>query len=339
MPETYPMAEWECAAPEELGLSANRLEALRLWTRERSGDRQYRILVVRAGRLVVEWQEGVDSATRLNLASAAKSIYSCILGVAVAEGRLPTADARVLDYYPQMMDVPEGRGPKEGRYAFPKDREITFRQLISNTSGYMKPGEDPGKVFHYQTFGMNILIHALGIIYGVYDPADPGEVPGFSQLIERYIARPIGADWRYRYMNFDYLPGARAEIFGNYCQVLSTARDMARVGLLWLRWGRWGGEQLLPEGWLRGATRTAPSVLEHAGQQDWCYGYGFWTNDFGRLWPDLPRDAFAAIGAGSQLIWVCPSLDLVVVMSPGIFDQRDDEVIRFTLEMIAEAVR
>jgi len=65
-----------------------------------------------------------------------------------------------VDYYPEMMDIAEDEGPKPGRYAFEKDWDITFRQLICNTSGYMKPGEEPGKVFHYQTFGMNILILA-----------------------------------------------------------------------------------------------------------------------------------------------------------------------------------
>jgi hypothetical protein len=64
------------------------------------------------------------------LASAAKSIFSCILGIAIADGKLPSADAKIVDYYPEAMDVPEGEGPKPGRYAFEKDRHITFRQLI-----------------------------------------------------------------------------------------------------------------------------------------------------------------------------------------------------------------
>ena len=71
------------------------------------------------------------------------------------------------------MDVPEGTGPKPGRYAFEKDRDLTFRQLICNVSGYMKPGEEPGKVFNYQTFGMNILCHAIATAYGMYDSRDP----------------------------------------------------------------------------------------------------------------------------------------------------------------------
>jgi CubicO group peptidase (beta-lactamase class C family) len=47
------------------------------------------------------------------------------------------------------------------------------------------------------------------------------------------------------------------------------------------------------------------------------YGYGFWTNDCGRLWPDLPRDAFTASGAGGHYISVFPAEELVVVQNPG----------------------
>ena len=59
-------------------------------------------------------------------------------------------------------------------------------------------------------------------------------------------------------------------------------------------------------------------------QGDWQYGYAFWTNEYGLLWPSLPRDSFAASGAGSQHIGVCPSLDLVVVQSPGLWQEQTE---------------
>ena len=42
--------------------------------------------------------------------------------------------------------------------------------------------------------------------------------------------------------------------------------------------------------------------------------------DQGMLWPNLPRDSFAAVGAGKQSIWVDREHDLIVVQSPGTFD-------------------
>ncbi|MGY8822444.1 MAG: hypothetical protein ACKVJG_00640 [Candidatus Latescibacterota bacterium] len=141
-------------------------------------DEPYHFAICRAGYLVAEWNNGVDPQRHQRQASAAKSYYSCILGIAIDEGKLPSADAKVVDYYPQMMDVPAGEGPKEGRHAFDKDREITFRQLIANCSGYMKPDEEPGQVFHYQTYGMNIFTHALASLYDLHDSEDPARLPG-----------------------------------------------------------------------------------------------------------------------------------------------------------------
>jgi CubicO group peptidase (beta-lactamase class C family) len=295
-------------------------------------------VIIRGGQLVAEWNHNMDREVRVGLASAWKSVLSSILGIAIAEGRISSVNARVADYYPEAMDVPEGEGPKEGRYVFEKDHAVTFRQLISNTSGYMKPGEKPGQVFHYQTFGMNITAHAIAKTYGWYDIRDPQGSPDLQPLYEEGIAKPIAADWRYGKRNFDHHAKARIEIFGYALGIDSTALDMARLGWLWRNWGRWKGEQLIPEAWLREATVTAPDIRANCPQEQWQYGYGFWTNDHGQLWPNLPRDSYAALGASSQqIIWVCPSLDLVVVEGPSIWTSDDDAegLRRLVLESVA----
>jgi len=300
------------------------------------GDGRHRVVIVRRGRLVAEWNHGVARDAQLRLASATKSIFSCMLGIAVAEGKIASADARVVDYYPEAMDVPPGEGPKDGRHVFDKDRAITFRQLVSNTSGYMKPGEEPGKVFHYQTYGMNILTHAIATAYGLYDIRDPEGSPGLKQLVDEKLRIPIGATWAYYLANFDLQPKARIHIFGYYEGVKATALDMARLGWLWRNWGRWQDRRVVPEDWLREATQTAPDIRANCPQDQWRYGYAFWTNDHAQLWPRLPRDSFAACGAGNQFIWVCPSLDLVVVESPGLWE-REEENFAALLRLVADA--
>ena len=224
----YPGKVWSKIAPQKAGFDPSKLYLAKDRLDKRVGDGRYRVVIVRAGRLVANWNYGFGLnknvylisriasiigrnflATahpcdiKLPLASVAKSIFSCILGIAIDEGKLPSADAKIIDYYPEAMDVPEGEGPKTGRYAFEKDRNITFRQLISNTSGYMKPGEEPGKTFHYQTYGMNILTHAIAKIYGLYSIAGPEGSPGFKQLVDEKLCIPIGADWDYFLMNFN----------------------------------------------------------------------------------------------------------------------------------------
>ena len=294
-------------------------------------------MVVRGDCIVAEWNGGVPPDALVRQASAAKSVYSSLLGIAVAEGKIASADALVCDYYPEMLDVPEGAGPKAGRTSKPEDAQITFRHLITNTSGYLKPGERPGQTYHYQTWGMNVLMHALGKVYGVYDASDPEDSPGPGELIREKIRDPIGGEWTWEWMNFGHPSEARIGIFGYYTNLLMTCRDQARLGRLWRHAGRWGDRQVVPAAWMGEATVTAALVRDAAPQESWCYGHGFWTNDHGKLWPSLPRDSFAAQGAGGQHIWVCPSLDLVVAQSPGVWaDQRENDcgIIRWVVDAL-----
>jgi CubicO group peptidase (beta-lactamase class C family) len=332
----YPDSAWATIAPTEADFDPLKLEAARRWLEDNVGDGRYRVVIVRGGYVVAEWNHGIDQDVQLWLESATKSIYSCILGCVIEEGKLSSADARLVDYYPEAMDVPEGQGPKPGRHAFEKDRAMTFRQLISNTSGYMKPGEEPGKVFHYQTFGMNVLTHALAKIYGLYDVHDPEGSPGLKVLIDQMLRVPIGATWGYYRKNFDHPPQARIEIFGNYEGVQATALDMARLGWLWCNWGRWKDKQVVPEAWLREATQTAPDIRANCPREDWRYGYGFHTNDYGQILPRLPRDSFLASGKGNHTIWVCPSQDLVVVQGPGLLGRKDENFDQF-LGLVVDA--
>jgi CubicO group peptidase (beta-lactamase class C family) len=337
----YPGAQWEHVSPAEAGFNPQKLDAAKRWLDDTAGqkdDGHYRVVIVRGGRIVAEWNRGVDANEQLWLASAAKSIFSCILGIAIDEGKISSVDAKIIDYYSEALDVPEGTGPKPGRYAFVKDRAITFRQLISNTSGYMKPNEEPGQVFHYQTYGMNILTHAIAKTYGLYSPDNPTGSPGFKVLVDEKLRIPIGATWGYYFGNFDLHPQARLNVFGYYDGVKSTTLDMARLGWLWRNEGRWNDQQLIPKTWLHEAIQTAPNIQANCPPEQWQYGYAFWTNDHGQLWPNLPRDSYAASGAGSQHIWVCPGLDLVVVQSPGLWDdqaENDTGLLRLVVDACA----
>ena len=110
----FPSTDWEVRSPEALGFDTLRLERARHLV-EGAGSSPYRVVVVRGGYLVAEWMAGIDADSRMGQASASKSYFSCLLGIAVAEGVIPSADARVVDVYPEMMDVGQGEGPKPGR--------------------------------------------------------------------------------------------------------------------------------------------------------------------------------------------------------------------------------
>jgi CubicO group peptidase (beta-lactamase class C family) len=315
--KVFPKQDWETVSPIDANFNQDKLDKVKQWLDAHVEKDYYRFVIVRDGRLVVEWNQNIDRDKKFGIASAAKSIYSNILGIVVDEGKIPSADAKVYDYYPEMMDVLEGEGPKDNRYAFGKDRAITFRQLISNTSGYMKPGEEPGKVFHYQTYGMNILTHSLAKIYGLYDINDPEGSPGFKILVEEKLAKIIGTNWAYSLSNFKLPDKARLNIFGYYCQIHSNALDLAKVGWLWCNWGQWENKQVVPKTWMRESVKTNADILSNSPKEDWKYGYGIWTNDNGQLWHDLPRNGFTASGAGGHYVSVFPDYNLVIVQNPG----------------------
>jgi CubicO group peptidase (beta-lactamase class C family) len=85
-----------------------------------------------------------------------------------------------------------------------------------------------------------------------------------------------------------------------------SARDMARFGYLTLRRGRWGDRRVLSEEWVRMATTPTPAQPT--------YGFMNWfVNTDRKQYPSAPATAFAHLGNGTNIIYVDPENDLVVV--------------------------
>jgi CubicO group peptidase (beta-lactamase class C family) len=91
------------------------------------------------------------------------------------------------------------------------------------------------------------------------------------------------------------------------------ARDLAKLGYLYLNDGRWDGTQVVPADYVRASTQpqSDPDTGDH-------YGYQWWVND------NYGYDTFRAQGYGGQLIYVIPKLDLVVVITSDPNQERND---------------
>ena len=126
--KTFPGKAWQSITPEDAGVNSHHLQKAVEWL-DTISVKGYRLMIVRNGYQILDVCRGYSPAEKFSIASAAKSIYSNVLGITVDEGMLPSADVPVVEYYTEMMDVPVGTGPKDGRYAFPKDSAITFRHL------------------------------------------------------------------------------------------------------------------------------------------------------------------------------------------------------------------
>jgi hypothetical protein len=105
--------------------------------------------------------------------------------------------------------------------------------------------------------------------------------------------------------------------------LFASGRDWARFGQLHLQDGVWEGQRILPESWSRYVSAPTPAAPEGR------YGAGWWLNagdpadSAQRMWPALPREAYAARGKSGQYVVIVPSAELVVVRL-GLSTMRDE---------------
>jgi CubicO group peptidase (beta-lactamase class C family) len=111
-----------------------------------------------------------------------------------------------------------------------------------------------------------------------------------------------------------------------------TARNWARLGLLYLNDGVWQGKRLLPEGWSRFVSTPAPAWAKPV------YGAFFWLNGDKRF--TVPSDAYFMSGAGGQITLILPTHRLVVVrMGYPRGDKAWPKALNAALEGIVASIR
>jgi CubicO group peptidase (beta-lactamase class C family) len=153
----------------------------------------------------------------------------------------------------------------------------------------------PGTRWHYSSATTQLLARIVRDAVG-----GPEQTLAFAW---RELFNPLGM--RNVTLQFD----ASGTLQGS-ANMLASARDWARFGLLYLNDGVVGGKRLLHEDWV---DFSAAATLNTD------YGAGFWTNRSehenakGRARMGIPRDAFFAFGFLGQRIVILPSQHLVVV--------------------------
>jgi len=268
-------------------------------------------LIIRHGYIVGEFG---DTTRPDPTYSAAKSMLSTIAGISLQRGLIPG------------LDEPVANVIHDGGYDSPHNKAITWRNHLQQESeweGTMfgKPSTFVG----HEEFGKGEMkpraIHQPGTYYEYNDV----RINRFSLSLLRLWKKQIPDVWRDEVMNpigasdtWKWVPYANAYVDVDGKRMASVAGgtrwgggmwissyDMARIGLLWLHRGKWGDKQIVPESYMKLA------VTPSAHGPD--YGFLFWLNTQGKHWPGVPTTAFAAEGAGGNVIFVAPDQDLVVV--------------------------
>lgn len=300
------------------------------------------LLVVHRGILVYEryFGRGHREATP-NLASCGKSFTSIAAGILLEERP---------DLFPDGLDqkvfTPALMPAEAFPPADPRKAEIRLGQLLAFTAGIRgnnpvhvfgeaktidPPGPDgwqamvdsvalglrdaqegsriysartlwcePGGGYSYATSSAHLVSMMLRHVSGVE----------LEEYIRTHLAEPMGwGRWGYGYKNnraITHTPGGGG--------IALRPTDMLRFGYLLLREGMWGDRRLVPADYVRKATRQSP-YNPHTS-----YSLQFDVNTGGH-WSTVPRDAFWKSGSGGHVLYVVPSLDLVVFKLGG----RDDQ--------------
>jgi CubicO group peptidase (beta-lactamase class C family) len=114
-----------------------------------------------------------------------------------------------------------------------------------------------------------------------------------------YLFEPLGIT------NYEWETDPEGTPIGGWGLWLTT-RDLAKLGYLYLKEGRWADQRVIPADWVRKSAQETIQVDQHLEPWSLGYGYGWWVHEIG---------AYAAHGRGGQFIFVIPDLDLVVVIT------------------------
>ena len=290
------------------------------------------VVVVRDGKVIAErYAPGIGVDTQLSGFSLTKSMINALIGVLTQQGLTsPSLPAPIAEW----------RGASDPR------REIEVEHLMRMTSGLdldeTNSGFDPssrmfleddlsayainakmiapiGTRFHYSSATTQILARIVRDLTG-----GPEQTLAFAW---RELFNPLGM--RHVTLEFD---GVGTLQGGTY--MLASARDWAKLGLLYLNDGVIGGKKVLHPDWV---DFCAAATLDSD------YAAGFFTNRSehpdakGRVALGFPRDSFFASGLLGQRIVIAPSQNLVVVRLGDTVEPTGDirGVARLVKEVIA----
>ena len=307
--DTQPDNGWVRAAAADVGMNQALLDQAAAYASSAPSGAGAG-MIVRRGRLVHSWG---DIDLRYDLKSTTKSVGGMALGMAMDDLLLTVTDRA--DAHLSSIGVPPDTNAQTGWVP-----EITVLQLATHTAGFDKPGDyqellfQPGTTWFYSDSGLNWLADLLTGVFARDLDALMGE--------RVWPVLGVNADdvvWRSMASGYRPTPSADGIEHRELASgIIANVNAMARVGLLFLRRGMWGGQRVLSEAFIdmtqtpRAETAAAanPNATEFPGAT-LDYGLLWWTNETGQM-PNVPRDAYWAWGLGDSLIVVIPSLDLVI---------------------------
>lgn len=289
----WPTHGWRPGKPAAFGLSQPRLAEARTFSEDKATDA---LLVIRHGYIVAEWYfEGYKRGQLHESTSMAKSVTSILVGIALDEGKIRSVGQPAAEYFPEWLQA-----------ADPHNR-ISIVHLLSMTSGLNWDSQEDTQ---RMKAGSNWLSYALerpvAVSPGTRWLYSNGDATLLSGIVRKATGASLfdyGREKLFRPLNLRRIKwghdGSGTTDGGSGIE--ATARDYSKIGLLYLKRGRWEKQQIVSESWVNLSTRTSPVAKD--------YAYLWWRFPEG---PPALENAFYAHGARGQYLLVIPKLDMVV---------------------------
>jgi CubicO group peptidase (beta-lactamase class C family) len=302
--ETDPNHGWAAVDPAEVGMDIARLVEAATYAQTGGGAG----MVTRHGKLVHQWTDTatpvINIDTRGDLLSTTKSMGGIALALAIDDGLVKLEDL-AKTHLPTINTAPDPTALDT----------MTVLHLATHTAGFDKPAINPtlaygppGTKFFYSDGGLNWLANVL--------------TTRFNQDIHEVLDARV---WKPLEITNDDLTWSAGTVVNNLryrtlnSGIVANANAMARIGLLYLRKGKWKDQQIIKESSVALAMSPRPEIagVDVVNDADFPlantnYAVLWWTNATKQL-PDVPADAFWGWGKGDSLLVVIPSLDIVAV--------------------------
>lgn len=271
------------------------------------------IIVIKDDTIVSEEYYRGNTKDTLNISwSVGKAFVSALIGIAIEEGDIKDIHLAVSDYIPELkgtgyegvplkdvLQMSSGVKFNEDYADFNSDinrmgRVIALGDSINEFAASLEPEKSPGTYHHYVSMDTQVL--------GMVLKTTTGQTP--SEYLEEKIWKKIGmqsdAKWLVDDMDMEL-------VFGT---LNITLRDYARFGRLYMNYGNWDGEQIVPRKWIMDSvTPDAPHLMpgdNPMSSTKMGYGYQWWI-------PENPKDDFMALGVYGQYIYINPEKRVVIV--------------------------
>lgn len=291
-------SSWETTDPATLGWCQDRIDSLYAFLEVKNTQA---FIVLKDGKIVLEHYFGTFTQDSLwYWASAGKTLKSTLVGIAQEEG-----------YLDINMPTSTYLGAGWTSETPAQEQLITVRHQLTMTTG-LDDGvtnsdcTDPSCLSYLADPGTRWAYHnAPYTLLGDVVTSATGQ--SYTTYFNNKLRNPIGMD------GF-WFP------FGDLELYFSTARSMARFGLLALNHMVWDTDTILHDtAFFQDATHPSQTL-------NLSYGYLWWLNGqpsfmlpqsqfvfAGPAMPDAPADMFCGLGKNNQLLNVVPSQNLVLV--------------------------